>query len=78
MGCPELGFVSMREIRDLRGPLGLPVERDEHFDADYAAQRRRTPVRAAPSASEWVRRSAEYKPLSAYAVEAREHGRIVT
>jgi hypothetical protein len=22
------------ELRDLRGPLGLPVERDLHFDAD--------------------------------------------
>jgi DUF2958 family protein len=52
MGCPELGFISMREIRELRGPLGLPVERDLHFDAD--------------------------KTLSAYAHEARAHGRIVT
>ncbi len=51
MGCPELGFVSMRELRELRGPLGLPIERDMHFDAD--------------------------KTLSAYADEAREHGRIV-
>jgi hypothetical protein len=34
MGTPELGFVSMREIRELRGPLGLPVERDLHFDAN--------------------------------------------
>jgi hypothetical protein len=33
LGCPELGYVSMREIRELRGPLGLPVERDLHFDA---------------------------------------------
>jgi DUF2958 family protein len=45
MGCPELGFISMREIRELRGPLGLPVERDLHFDADkplfaYAAEAR--------------------------------------
>jgi len=24
----------MREIRELRGPLGLPVERDLHFDAN--------------------------------------------
>ena len=32
--CPELGFVSMHEPRDLRGPLGLPVERDMHFEAD--------------------------------------------
>jgi len=52
MGCPELGFVGMHELRDLRGPLGLPVERDEHFTAD--------------------------KSISAYACEAREHGRIVT
>jgi hypothetical protein len=52
MGCPELGFVSMTELRALRGPLGLPVERDQHFYAD--------------------------KPLSAYADEARTHGRIVT
>jgi len=34
MGCPELGYVSMTELRALRGPLGLPIERDEHFDAD--------------------------------------------
>jgi hypothetical protein len=45
LGCPELGFVCMREIRDLRGPLGLPVERDLHFEADktlsaYAADAR--------------------------------------
>jgi hypothetical protein len=45
MGSPELGFVSMHELRNLRGPLGLPVERDEHFEADktlsaYAAEAR--------------------------------------
>jgi hypothetical protein len=45
MGPPELGFVSMHEIRDLRGPLGLPVERDMHFEADktigaYASEAR--------------------------------------
>jgi hypothetical protein len=34
MGFPELGFVSMTELRALRGSLGLPVERDEHFEAD--------------------------------------------
>jgi hypothetical protein len=34
LGCPELGYVSMHELRDLRGPFGLPIERDEHFDAD--------------------------------------------
>jgi hypothetical protein len=45
MGFPEIGFVCMRELRELRGPLGLPIERDEHFDADktlsvYAAKAR--------------------------------------
>jgi hypothetical protein len=39
IGCPELGFISMREIRELRGPLGPPVERDLHFDADKNAVR---------------------------------------
>lgn len=24
----------MHELRDLRGPLGLPIERNQHFDAD--------------------------------------------
>jgi hypothetical protein len=52
MGGPELGYVSMHELRDLRGPLGLPIECDMHFEAD--------------------------KTLSAYALEAREHGRIIT
>lgn len=31
LGCPELGSVSLREIERLRGPLGLPVERDQHY-----------------------------------------------
>jgi glycine/D-amino acid oxidase-like deaminating enzyme len=26
--------VSLTELRAVRGKLGLPVERDEHFDAD--------------------------------------------
>ena len=52
LGCPESGFVSMRELREARGPSGLPIERDLHFDAN--------------------------KTLSAYADEARAHGRIVT
>jgi hypothetical protein len=52
LGFPELGYVCMSELRELRGPLGLPIERDLHFEAD--------------------------KPLSAYAAEARERGRIAT
>ena len=34
MGFPELGSVSLSEIAALRGKLGLPVERDLHFQAD--------------------------------------------
>jgi hypothetical protein len=51
LGSPELGYVSLSEIRAVRGHLGLPVERDMHFVAD--------------------------KPLSAFAIEAREKGRII-
>jgi hypothetical protein len=41
LGCPELGYVSLTELTTLRGPLGLPVERDTTFIAnqllsDYA------------------------------------------
>ena len=34
LGCPELGYVSLSELRALRGPLGLPVEVDQGFVAD--------------------------------------------
>jgi hypothetical protein len=33
---PELGFVDLRELSDVRGPLGLSVERDLHFVATKA------------------------------------------
>jgi hypothetical protein len=29
---PEWGYFSLRELRTVRGALGLPVERDLHFD----------------------------------------------
>jgi hypothetical protein len=32
----QLAYVSLAELRNVRGKLGLPVERDEHFDADKA------------------------------------------
>ncbi len=31
MGFPELGAVSIRELEALRGPLGLPIERDLYW-----------------------------------------------
>jgi hypothetical protein len=45
LGGPELGYVSLTELTELRGKLGLPVERDQHFVADkplsaYAAEAR--------------------------------------
>ena len=34
LGYPELGSVSITELKALRGKLGLPVERDIHFEAN--------------------------------------------
>ena len=28
---PEYGYFSLRELEEVRGPLGLPIERDLHF-----------------------------------------------
>ena len=33
MQCAELGSVRISELESIRGPLGLPVERDLHFEA---------------------------------------------
>ena len=33
VGSPELGWVSLAEIVTVRGRLGLPIERDLHFEA---------------------------------------------
>jgi hypothetical protein len=43
LGHPELGYVSLAEIMEVRGRLGLPIERDLYFVADkplsaYAAE----------------------------------------
>ena len=35
LGFPELGNVYLPEIIALRGKLGLPIERDLHFTAQY-------------------------------------------
>jgi len=32
-GCPELGCFSLREIKAVRLPFGLAIERDAHFDS---------------------------------------------
>ena len=33
LGCPELGWVSLAELAEIRGQLGLPVESDQNFTA---------------------------------------------
>jgi len=33
IGLPELGYVRISEIEDLRGPAGMTAERDLHFEA---------------------------------------------
>ena len=34
LGCAELGFVSIGEIKAIRGSVGLPPERDLYFEAE--------------------------------------------
>jgi len=34
LGMPELGWVSLGELVSVRGGLGLPIERDLHFQAE--------------------------------------------
>ena len=29
--CRELGYVSLKELEEVRGPMGLPIERDLHW-----------------------------------------------
>jgi hypothetical protein len=35
LGDPALGYVLLSEIEDVRGKLGLPVERDLYFKAEH-------------------------------------------
>lgn len=35
LGFPELGDVRLSEIEAFRGPMGLPVECDQHFSAKH-------------------------------------------
>ncbi|HWB15906.1 MAG TPA: DUF2958 domain-containing protein [Vicinamibacterales bacterium] len=37
----ELGYFSLAELRAVRGPLRLPIERDEHFTPTTLAEIRR-------------------------------------
>ena len=39
LGSPELGYVMLSEVEDVRGGLGLPVERDLYFSPEYRLSR---------------------------------------
>lgn len=46
VGYPELGYISLNELAEIRGPGGLQIEEDIHFAADkplskYADEARR-------------------------------------
>ena len=72
LGSPELGYVSLAELTTLRGPLGLPVERDEHFipknlcrstpTGRASKSHRRLSVEAAPSVARCAISSASIGP----------------
>ena len=36
LGCPELGTVSLADLRSVKGRLGLGIERDLHFCGRFA------------------------------------------
>lgn len=39
LGYPELGSVSLNELKSVKGRLGLPIERDLHWRPQYSIQR---------------------------------------
>jgi len=36
--CKELGYVSLSELEEVRGPMGLPIERDLHWRSKMLAE----------------------------------------
>ncbi len=65
MGCPELGGISLSELQEYRGPLGLGIERDLYFKPKY-------PIRIYAAAARSAQRIVESGPLLEEA--AREAG----
>jgi hypothetical protein len=70
-GSPELGYASLAELTTLRGPLGLPVERDEHsspknlcrsMQTGRASKVASSPYQAAPSVARCAISSASIGP----------------
>ncbi len=65
MGFPELGGISLSELQEYRGPLGLGIERDLYFKPKY-------PIRIYAAAARSAQRIVESGPLLEEA--AREAG----
>jgi len=68
--CPELGSVSLSEIASVRGKLGLPVERDLSFVAEYPLS---VYAEAAREAGGFIE-SREALDEAAEAIKARDGG----
>jgi hypothetical protein len=71
MGCPELGAVDLTEISEVRGRLGLPVERDRYFTGTYPLS---VYAEAARSA-ECITEDSERLAHAAMLLETRGRGR---
>ncbi|MDE0372616.1 MAG: DUF2958 domain-containing protein [Rhodospirillales bacterium] len=56
MGFPELGWISLSELQDYKGPLGLGIERDLYFKPRY-------PISVYAGAARAARRIVETGPL---------------
>ena len=37
-GFPELGYITLQELEETRGRLGLPVERDRHYGNHFLSE----------------------------------------
>ncbi|WP_337044953.1 DUF2958 domain-containing protein [Emticicia sp. 17c] len=35
LGFPEIGYVSLEELKEVRGRLGLPIEQDKYFESKF-------------------------------------------
>ena len=56
MGFPELGGISLSELQNYRGPLGLGIERDLYFEPKY-------PIRIYAAAARSAQRIVESGPV---------------
>ena len=68
MGFPELGWISLSELQDYKGPLGIGIERDLYFKPRY-------PISVYAEAARAARRIVETGPLLEEAARGH-HARV--